>query len=119
MTAYIFPIKTAFILFPILAMFLLIPFLIFNYRKYGYLNKWRSFILYSLLLYLLNAYFLVILPLPQTYDTCSLQPANTQHMQLSPFYFIQEISNHTSAILTKPATYFYLLKRICVFTSSI
>ncbi len=31
-------------------------------------------------------------------------------MQLSPFYFIQEISNHTSAILTKPATYFYLLK---------
>ncbi|ADK03403.1 probable membrane protein [Bacillus cereus biovar anthracis str. CI] len=91
-------------------MFLLIPFLIFNYRKYGYLNKWRSFILYSLLLYLLNAYFLVILPLPQTYDTCSLQPANTQHMQLSPFYFIQEISNRTSAILTKPATYFYLLK---------
>lgn len=110
MTAYLFPIKTAFILFPILAMFLLIPFLIFNYRKYGYLNKWRSFILYSLLLYVLNAYFLVILPLPQTYDTCSLQPANTQHMQLSPFYFIQEIGNHTSAILTKPATYFYLLK---------
>ena len=110
MTAYLFPVKTAFILFPILAMFLLIPFLIFNYRKYGYLNKWRSFILYSLLLYLLNAYFLVILPLPQTYDTCSLQPANTQHMQLSPFYFIQEISNHTSAILTKPTTYFLLLK---------
>ncbi|MDV6039438.1 VanZ family protein [Bacillus sp. SM-B1] len=110
MTAYLFPVKTAFILFPFLAMFLLIPFLIFNYRKYGYLNKWRSFILYSLLLYLLNAYFLVILPLPQTYDTCSLQPANTQHMQLSPFYFIQEISNRTSAILTKPATYFYLLK---------
>ncbi|PFJ06057.1 permease [Bacillus cereus] len=110
MTVYLFPVKTAFILFPILAMFLLIPFLIFNYRKYGYLNKWRSFILYSLLLYLLNAYFLVILPLPQTYDTCSLQPANTQHMQLSPFYFVQEISNHTSAILTKPATYFYLLK---------
>ncbi|MEH7244440.1 permease, partial [Bacillus sp. JJ269] len=60
MTAYLFPVKTAFILFPFLAMFLLIPFLIFNYRKYGYLNKWRSFILYSLLLYLLNAYFLVI-----------------------------------------------------------
>ncbi|PFK46394.1 permease [Bacillus cereus] len=110
MTAYLFPIKTAFILFPILAMILLIPFLIFNYRKYGYLNKWRSFILYSLLLYLLNAYFLVILPLPQTYDTCSLQPANTQHVQLVPFYFIQEISNHTAAILSKPATYFYLLK---------
>lgn len=110
MTAYLFPVKTAFILFPFLAMFLLIPFLIFNYRKYGYLNKWRSFILYSLLLYLLNAYFLVILPLPQTFDTCSLQPANTQHMQLAPFYFIQEISSHTSAVLTKPATYFYLLK---------
>ncbi len=31
-------------------------------------------------------------------------------MQLSPFYFIQEISSHTSAVLTKPATYFYLLK---------
>ncbi|HHT7189110.1 TPA: VanZ family protein, partial [Bacillus cereus] len=42
MTAYLFPVKTAFILFPVLAMILLIPFLIFNYRKYGYLNKWRS-----------------------------------------------------------------------------
>ncbi|MDZ5607563.1 VanZ family protein [Bacillus pseudomycoides] len=110
MTTYLFPIKTAFIIFPFLAMILLIPFLIFNYRKYGYLNKWRSFILYSLLLYLLNAYFLVILPLPQTYDTCSLQPANTQHVQLAPFYFIQEISNHTAAIFANPTTYFYLLK---------
>ncbi|WP_130068725.1 VanZ family protein [Bacillus albus] len=110
MTAYLFPIKTAFILFPFLALFLLIPFLVFNYQKYGYINIWRSFILYSLFLYLLSAYFLVTLPLPQTYDTCSLQPANTQHIQLIPFYFIQEISNHTAAILTKPGTYFYLLK---------
>lgn len=31
-------------------------------------------------------------------------------MQLVPFYFIQEIISHTSAVLTKPATYFYLLK---------
>lgn len=110
MTAYLFPIKMAFITFPILALLLLMPFLVFNYRKYGYVNKWRSFILYSLFLYLLSAYFLVILPLPQTYDTCSLQPANTQHVQLTPFYFIHEITSHTAVIATKPATYFYLLK---------
>ncbi|QEL82789.1 VanZ family protein (plasmid) [Bacillus sp. JAS24-2] len=110
MTTYLFPIKTAFIIFPLLALFLLIPFLVFNYRKYGYVNKWRSFILYSLLLYLLNAYFLITLPLPQTYDTCSLQPANTQHMQLVPFYFIQEISSTTAVVLSKPSTYFSLLK---------
>ena len=109
MTAYLFPVKQHLFYF-LFSNVSFNPFLIFNYRKYGYLNKWRSFILYSLLLYLLNAYFLVILPLPQTFDTCSLQPANTQHMQLSPFYFIQEISSHTSAVLTKPATYFYLLK---------
>lgn len=110
MTAYLFPIKMAFITFPILALLLLMPFLVFNYRKYGYINKWRSFILYSLFLYVLSAYFLVILPLPQTYDTCSLQPANTQHVQLTPFYFIHEITSHTAVIATKPATYFYLLK---------
>ena len=110
MTAYLFPIKMAFITFPILALLLLMPFLVFNYRKYGYVNKWRSFILYSLFLYVLSAYFLVILPLPQTYDTCSLQPANTQHVQLTPFYFIHEITSHTAVIATKPATYFYLLK---------
>lgn len=110
MSTHLFPIKTAFIIFPVLAVMLLIPFLIFNYRKYGYVNKWRSVILYSLLLYLLNAYFLVILPLPQTYDTCSLQPANTQHMQLIPFYFIGEIGAHTSAIFSQPATYVSLLK---------
>lgn len=110
MSAYLFPIKTAFLIFPVLAMLLLLPFLIFNYRKYGYVNKWRSVILYSLLLYLLSAYFLVTLPLPQTYDTCSLQPANTQHVQLMPFYFVGEISTHTSAVFSQPATYFSLLK---------
>lgn len=110
MTAYLFPIKIAFMLFPFLALFFLIPFLVFNYRKFGYVNKWRSFILYSLFLYLLSAFFLVILPLPKTLDTCSLQPADTKCVQLVPFYFIQEISNHTKFILTKPSTYFYLLK---------
>ncbi|WP_459500775.1 VanZ family protein [Bacillus sp. C1] len=110
MSAYLFPIKMAFFLFPFLALLCLMPFLVFNYRKYGYVNKWRSFILYSLFLYVLSAYFLVILPLPQTYDTCSLQPANTQHVQLTPFYFVHEIMSHTAATLTKPATYLYVLK---------
>lgn len=110
MTAHLFPIKTALIIFPFLALFLLIPFLIFNYRKYGYVNKWRSFILYSLLLYLLTAYFLVILPMPDTFDTCSIQRVNTQHTQLVPFNFIQEIGHSTTVVLSQPSTYLNLLK---------
>lgn len=110
MEDYIFPIKVAMITFPILAMFITFPFSLYQYRKYGYINKFRTFILYSFLLYLLSAYYLIILPLPITTDILSLQAEGTQHVQLIPFNWIIDIFKETTVIFSKPSTYINLLK---------
>lgn len=58
--SYLFPISYAFMTFPVAALFFTLPFLIVQYRKHGYINKVRAIMLYLLLLYLMNAYFLVL-----------------------------------------------------------
>ena len=109
MQEYLFPIKIAFITFPFIALFFTFPFAIYQYKKHGYINKFRVFILYSFLLYLITAYYLVILPLPRTRDIKSLQAPGTQYYSLVPFRFISDIFKETKAVLTDPSTYKYLL----------
>lgn len=110
LSVFMTPIKFAFITFPIAAFFLTLPYLIFQYRKYGYINTLRSFILYSMLLYCITAYYLVILPLPSSRDTCSLLKAGAAHMQLTPFTFLRDFLNETHVIWSRPATYLQVLK---------
>lgn len=110
MSSYLFPIKQAFITFPIAAFVILLPFLLYHYRKYGYVNWYRSIVLYSLLLYAMAAYYLVILPLPETTNTCSLQPPGTKHMQLMPFYFVVDFLRETGFQWDHPMTYIGVLK---------
>ncbi|GIP34878.1 VanZ family protein [Paenibacillus sp. J2TS4] len=105
MLSYLFPIKQAIITFPIAAFVILLPFLLYHYRKYGYVNWFRSIMLYSLLLYAMAAYYLVILPLPETTDTCSLQPPGTKHMQLMPFNFVKDFMRETGLQWSLPMTY--------------
>lgn len=110
MSVYIMPIKTAIITFPFLAMLFTLPFLIYQYRKYGYINYFRALILYTFLLYSITAYYLVILPLPKTRDVLSLQKAGTNYTQLIPFKFIMDISNETRVEISRPLTYIRLFK---------
>lgn len=109
MGTYLFPIKMAMISFPILAGFLTIPFAIYNYRKYGYVNKWRTFILFSFLLFLITAYYLVILPVPETRDIKSIQRPGTVHYNLKPFQFVRDTLKETRVNIKNPGTYKYLL----------
>lgn len=44
-------------------MVILVPYLIYHYSKYGSLSFFRTIVIYSLLFYLITAYFLVMLPL--------------------------------------------------------
>lgn len=109
MSTYFFPIKVAFITFPLIAFMLTIPFLIVQYRKYGYLNKLRAVVLYSLLLYLLVAFYLVILPLPKTRDVKSIQRPDTVHYNLKPFQFIQDLKKETKIDISRPSTFKFIL----------
>ena len=64
MNAYSIPIQFAIITFPFIAFILTIPFLIYQYRKYGAIPILKSIIFYSFILYLITAYYMVMLPLP-------------------------------------------------------
>ncbi|MWV43156.1 VanZ family protein [Paenibacillus sp. HJL G12] len=105
--SYLFPISYAFMSFPVAALLFTLPFLIFQYRKYGYVNKVRAFVLYLFLLYLMNAFFLVILPLPASRHNAALFSGA---MQLLPLNFIHDILKETSVVGSDPSTYLHLLK---------
>lgn len=90
MEVYKIPIITAFIVFPLIAFVFTLPYLIYQYRKYGSVLFLRSVIVYSFILYLLSAYFLVILPLPSIEEVENLTTPTTQ---LMPFHFLKDILN--------------------------
>ncbi len=110
MSAYVFPIRFAFLTFPILAFLVTLPFLIYQYRKHKYVNKFRSIITYSFLLYLLVSLYLVILPLPDTTDTASLQSSGVEYYQFVPFSFIADILGQADINIENPGTYIELFK---------
>lgn len=105
------PILTAAIVFGIVAVAIWIPWLIYTYRKYGYLPLSVLVISFSFIFYSLAAFFLVILPLPATRDTCAMQAPNTQHYSLVPFKFIEDTLKGNWLDIKNPATYVLLFKQ--------
>lgn len=108
MNSYIFPIKVAVITFPFLAMIITAPFLIYYYRKYGELGKLRSVILYSFVFYLLCAYYLVILPLP---DISAVAKMTGPRYELHLFQSWHNFMNQTVLQLNNPSTYLPAIKQ--------
>ncbi|WP_046227031.1 VanZ family protein [Paenibacillus dauci] len=105
--AYLLPVLYAFLAFPLAAALFTFPFLVYQYRQYGYINIVRAITLYALLLYLMNAYFLVILPFPASRHNLPLAHGD---LQLVPFQFVSDFLKETSVSLHDPATYMHLLK---------
>lgn len=101
-SGYLNIIKVAFLTFPFLAMLITIPYIISQYRKYGSIHSLRTVIVYSFVLYLLTAYFMVILPLPSIESVKNL---TTQTMQLIPFSFIADIIKTTPFVFNDVSTY--------------
>ncbi|MFP4975768.1 VanZ family protein [Paenibacillus sp. CN-4] len=105
--SYLFPISYAFMAFPFAALLFTLPFLVVQYRRHAYINKVRAVVLYLLLLYLMNAFFLVILPLPASIHNPAPRGGT---MQLIPFHFFEDILNETSAVRSDISTYWVVLK---------
>ena len=112
MTSFSYAIKTAILLFPIVALLFTIPYIIYQYHKDGAVSSYRSIIVYSFLLYLMVAYFLVILPLPDI-ETVSMM--KTPSYNLIPFHFISEIFSLSTFSVSDFATYFPTLKNPVVY----
>jgi glycopeptide antibiotics resistance protein len=105
--SYLFPISYAFMTFPIAALFFTLPFLIVQYRRHGYINKVRALMLYLLLLYLMNALYLVLLPLPASMHNL---PRAGSSIQPIPFQFIQDIMQGTRISYNAISSYWSLLR---------
>ncbi|WP_088840561.1 VanZ family protein [Listeria sp. ILCC797] len=99
---YLFPVKIALILFPFLSILLTIPFAIYSYRKFGSITFMRVFVLFTLIFYLMAAFFMTILPLPDMADVAN---SNAPAPQLIPFHFIADFINQTVLVITDPSTY--------------
>lgn len=114
---YWIPIRTALILFPILAMLLILPWLIYTYRKYGFLSLWTSFVVYSFIFYGLCMFFLVILPLPESRNNWQGHDADTVYQVLVPFTFVKDIlkSEDTRAQLLQNLAFLQALFNVFLF----
>ena len=112
MMEYLKVTQTSILFFPFIAFLFTIPYMISQYHKYGAIHTLRTIIIYSFILYLLTAYFLVILPLPSIEQ---VQNLNIPRMQLIPFSFVIDFLNHTSLQMTNPNTYLTALKEQYVY----
>lgn len=102
---YIRSIEIACLFFPFIAFLFTLPFVLYEYHKYGSINKFRTLIIYSFILYLMVIYFLVILPLPKIDDVVkfNIKP------QLRPFDFVISFIKDTPLVINDPSTYFKAL----------
>lgn len=109
MSSYVFPIQYAFLVFMLGSYLLFVPWLIYTYRKDGFFSWWRFILNASFLFYLLCSLFLVLLPLPDTRDTCAMQAENTVYYSLIPFTFVRDILKETSIVWSHPSSYIQLI----------
>ncbi|MCD2255598.1 VanZ family protein [Lactobacillus sp. CC-MHH1034] len=87
MTAYLYPIKMAILIFPFLALLISLPIFAYEYHRRGSFVRFRAFVIYTFIFYLLTAYFLIILPLPSRALVAQL---TTPKYNLQPLMFVQE-----------------------------
>lgn len=109
--SYIQIIITACVVFPILAFFITIPYIVYNYNKYGSILFVRTLLIYGFVLYLLSAYFLIILPLP-TFEYVSKL---STHVQLIPFSFISDMVRTVNFDFKDISTYVNIFKNPFVY----
>ena len=81
--------------------------MIYEYRKYGSINKYRTLIIYTFIFYLLCSYFLVILPLP---DINTVSGSRFDRLNLIPFKAIKDFFNESGFIYNDPSTYLKAIK---------
>lgn len=109
---YITIIKYAILVFPVVAFLITVPFILLQYHKYGSILFMKTVITYLFVLYLMCAYFLIILPLPSRDSVLKL---TTPRIQLIPFKFVFDFIRETSFNLFSFKTYLVAIKESCFY----
>ena len=109
---YVSNIQTALFIFPFIAALFTVPYLIFQYRKFGSVPWWKTFLVFAFIFYLLCAYFMVILPLPVDRTAVVTSAA---HPQLVPFAFVGDVASHATLDPTSPTSWLRWLRNPAVY----
>lgn len=107
MRIYLYPVNEAMLHFPIIAGLLTIPYILYSYIRYGSVSLLRSIVLFSAIFYLLCAFYLVTLPLP---DPKEVARGAGMTPQLKPFNFIRNFLRYSSLDISDPSTYIRAMK---------
>lgn len=107
MGVYISDVQMAVFFFPIVALLITFPFLLWNYHRQGAISSWSILMSYSLVFYLICAYFLIILPLPSQSAVAQL---TTIKYNLHPFTFVREFINYSPFRLSNLHTWIPAIK---------
>ena len=108
MDVYYYPIHEAMLHFPMIAILLTIPYMLWQYHRLGAVSFLESLFLFSFFFYMLCAYYLVILPLP---DIASVAGKTGPFAQLVPFHFVVEFLQNTVLKIRDIGTYLGALKQ--------
>ena len=112
MNVYVSNILFAALSFPLIAFFITLPYMIYQYRRFGSIPWLRTLVVYSFAFYLLCAYFLVLLPLPE--DRSAVVPY-AQTPQLVPFNFVHGFLAETTFSPSDPSTWLAALRAPYVY----
>ncbi|MEG2605039.1 MAG: VanZ family protein [Clostridia bacterium] len=104
MNSYLQAIEGAVLLFPFVALVFTLPYMLVQYRKYGAILLLRAAIVYSFILYMMCAYFLTMLPLP---DVEAVRGMTSSRYQLIPFKAFFDLFKNPKIIWAQPATYYH------------
>jgi glycopeptide antibiotics resistance protein len=81
--------------------------MIYQYRAFGRIPFWKTFIVYMFIFYVTTAYYMVILPLPEDHTAVVAYAATPQ---LVPFNFLREIAAEVNFSIADPGTWIQTLK---------
>lgn len=109
--SYMSVIITSVLVFPIIAFLITLPYIIYNYNKFGSILLIRTILIYLFVLYLLSAYFLIIMPLPKIETVRNL----TTKVQLVPFDLLRNIIRTVHFDYKDISTYSKIFKNAYVY----
>lgn len=105
MHIYLETISVAVFVFPVLALLITLPYMLSQYHRYGAILAVRVGIVYSFVFYLLAAFFLTLLPLPDPNTLTHNAP-----VYLNLFHEVTEWKEQTGIVLGDSSTYAVALK---------
>lgn len=112
MSQYLVPIEYAFFAFPIIAFLFTFPYMFVQYFKYGSIVFFKTLMVYTFILYCINIFFLVIMPLPPISEVAHYTSAR---VQLEPFHFLKVFRTETCLNIHDKSTWLAAMKQDCFY----